>query len=112
MRGKCRASSVSMAVPGCVCRGRKLELPIRYYLYVFCNCGEHHVPTFKAQTMRGKNSPRGDECWSFVLRLRASAAELDIAARSVGILKQSLKLPFHAARNAEGCGCLTAGYLR
>ena len=27
MRGKCRASSVSMAVPGCVCRGRKLELP-------------------------------------------------------------------------------------
>ena len=99
--------------------GAGLRLPrpgnwnsLRYYLYVFCNCGEQHVPTFKPQMMRGKNSPRGDECWSFVLRLRASAAELDLRARSVGILKQSLKLPFHAARNAEGCGCLTAGYLR
>ena len=30
---------------------------LRYYLYVFCNCGEQRVPTFKSQMMRGKNSP-------------------------------------------------------
>ena len=112
MRGKCRASSVSMAVPGCVCRGPEIGTPYGITYTYFAIVASSMLPTFKPQTMRGKNSPRGDECWSFVLRLRASAAELDIAARSVGILKQSLKLPFHAARNAEGCGCLTAGYLR
>jgi hypothetical protein len=29
-----------------------------YYLYVFCNCGEQHVPTFKPQMMRGKFASR------------------------------------------------------
>jgi len=43
MRGKCRASSVSMAVSAAFAAARN---PLWCYLYVFCNCGEQHVPTF------------------------------------------------------------------
>jgi hypothetical protein len=96
-----------------VCRAPEIGTPYGVTHTHFAIVPRSALGSKSLMILRDKNSPRGRECFGVLfLRLRASAAELDFGARSVGGFKQSLRLPLYAARNARGGGWFAAGHLQ
>ena len=79
---------------------RKLELPMVLPMRILQLCSVALGSNSSIILMRQQFASRSRVVGVLFLRLRASAAELDFGARSVGGFKQSSSLPPYDARNA------------